>query len=246
MSNEVMVGFCSESGSALARLTFYGEFGAEALEENGRYEYELDSPGFSLREVPGVIRHSRILQACERGTIEPGNYVGLLKLALVEKGSGAAVAETHVDVRSRKLGYEDEYRSMLEDLADRCSDFLLQLESPVEQRFNPEDTDHEPTLAQRLYFLKSLLGGEAFFMVRENTGAVDRFSGLFPMDPRYFPASDWLRKDIPETLRNPTIWCLNLKDCLKRIRFRAMIGIFHKSRGSEMPVLLPCRRGEFR
>jgi len=150
---------------SVAPPIFLSIFGAEsggALFENGRYEYELDSPGFSLREVPGVIRHSRILQACERGTIEPGNYVGLLKLVLVEKGSGAAVAETHVDVRSRKLGYEDEYRSMLEDLADRCSDFLLQLESPVEQRFLPEDTEHEPTLAQRLYFLKSLLGGEAF------------------------------------------------------------------------------------
>jgi predicted component of viral defense system (DUF524 family) len=143
-------------------LSIFGAESGGALFENGRYEYELDSSGFSLREVPGVIRHSRILQACERGTIEPGNYVGLLKLALVEKGSGTAVAETHVDVRSRKLGYEDEYRSMLEDLADRCSDFLLQLESPVEQRFLPEDTEHEPTLAQRLYFLKSLLGGEAF------------------------------------------------------------------------------------
>jgi len=143
-------------------IRIFGDTSQNALLENGRYEYELSSPEFSLREVPGVIRHSRILQACERGTIEPGNYVGLLKLALVEKGSGTAVAETHVDVRSRKLGYEDEYRSMLEDLADRCSDFLLQLESPVEQRFLPEDTEHEPTLAQRLYFLKSLLGGEAF------------------------------------------------------------------------------------
>lgn len=150
------------SDSPPVSLSIFGAESGGALYENGRYEYELNAPGFSLREVPGVIRHSRIAQACERGTIEPGNYVGLLKLVLVEKGSGTAVAETHVDVRSRKLGYEDEYRSMLEDLADRCADFLLQLESPVEQRFNPEDTDHEPTLAQRLYFLKSLLGGKDF------------------------------------------------------------------------------------
>ncbi|MGA0369808.1 MAG: DUF2357 domain-containing protein, partial [Kiritimatiellia bacterium] len=144
-------------------MRLYSASDEHALLENGRYEYELSSPDFSLMEVSGVIRHSRIRQDCERGTLEPGNYVGLLKLTLLDR-SNNKVGETHVEVRSRKLSYDTEYRSMLEDIADRCADFLLQLESPVEQNFVPDDEQTEATLAQRLYFLKSLLGGDEFQM----------------------------------------------------------------------------------
>ena len=88
--------------------------------------------------------------------------MGLLKLVLLEKASGETVAETYIDVRSKKLDYETEYRTMLEDIANRCADFLLQLESPVDQAFTPDDDTNTATLAQRLYFLKSLVGGEDF------------------------------------------------------------------------------------
>ncbi|MEX2607926.1 MAG: DUF2357 domain-containing protein [Kiritimatiellia bacterium] len=162
MTEELGIPFLSGTGIVLAQAAIFGDPVRDGLEENGRYEYELSSPDYSLKEQPGVIRHSRIQQDCERGSIEPGNYVGLLKLVLVDRESGEEVAVSWVEVRSRKLSYEDEYRKMLEEVADRCADFLLQLESPVEQRFRPEDSDHEATLAQRLYFLKSLLGGEDF------------------------------------------------------------------------------------
>jgi Domain of unknown function (DUF2357) len=102
------------------------------LEENGRYEYELDSPQYSLKEISGVLSHSRISHDNERGVIEPGNYVGLLKLELFDKTTDSKVSETYVNGRSTKLGYDEEYRSMLEDIADRCADFLLQIDSPVD------------------------------------------------------------------------------------------------------------------
>lgn len=135
----------------------------DVLEENGRYEYEVLSTDYKLKEKKGIIRPNRLADTKARGTIEPGNYVGLLKLELLDRDD-QRIASTHLDVRSTKLNYEDEYRSMLEDIADRCADFLLQLESPVEQTFVPDDEVHEATLAQRLYFLKSLLGGEDFQM----------------------------------------------------------------------------------
>ena len=49
-----------------------------SLDENGRYEYELLSPLYSLADVNGVVSRSRIRHDNERGLIEPGNYVGLL------------------------------------------------------------------------------------------------------------------------------------------------------------------------
>ena len=131
------------------------------IKENGRYEYEVLSGQHTLKNKNGIIQRSRIAEKNDRGTIEPGNYVGLLKLELCDT-AGSKVAETYLDVQSTKLHYETEYRSMLEDIADRCADFLMQLESPVEQNFVPDHEADEATLAQRLYFLKSLLGGEEF------------------------------------------------------------------------------------
>jgi predicted component of viral defense system (DUF524 family) len=162
MSKQLSVDFYADNGAVLARLTVFGDGEMESLQENGRYEYELDTSGFSLREKSRVISHSRISHDNERGLIEPGNYVGLLKLELLDKSTEEPVSKTYVEVCSTKLGYEDEYRSMLEDIADRCADFLLQIDSPVDQQFVPDDEANEATLAQRLYFLKSLLGGEDF------------------------------------------------------------------------------------
>ncbi len=162
MSKTLTVEFLSDNGRPLSTLTIFGDRELASLQENGRYEYELDSPQFSLNENGRIIAHSRIERANERGTIEPGNYVGLLKLELLDKMTREIVSKEYVEVYSTKLDYEDEYRSMLEDIADRCADFLLQIESPIEQQFVPNDAVQEATLAQRLYFLKSLLGGESF------------------------------------------------------------------------------------
>jgi hypothetical protein len=161
MSKPLTVDFLAGNGTRLTQLTVFGDGEVSSLKETGRYEYELDSPLYSLKEISGVLSHSRISHDNERGVIEPGNYVGLLKLELRDK-TGVKAAETYVEVHSTKLNYQSEYRSMLEDIADRCADFLLQLESPVDQQFVPDDEVHEATLAQRLYFLKSLLGGEEF------------------------------------------------------------------------------------
>jgi predicted component of viral defense system (DUF524 family) len=188
MSADLSIDFFKEGRDPICTIRVFGETDRGGLRENGRYEYELGSPEFSLQEQSGIIRHSRIEQDCERGLIEPGNYVGLLKLTLLERSTGIKMGEAHVDVRSRKLSYETEYRKMLEDIADRCADFLLQLESPVEQRFAPEDTKSEATLAQRLYFLKSLVGGEDFQM------AVQRIVSM--------PNTEWMREEKTVDVRN--------------------------------------------
>lgn len=156
------VEFTDERKSVLTTLSIIGNKDDECLKEGNRYEYKLDNESYSVKPVSGIISPSRIPNRKEQGRIEPGNYVGLLKLELLEKGSGEKVDEKYIDVKSTKLNYEDEYRSMLEDIADKCADFLLQLESPVEQGFNPEEEVEEPTLAQRLYFLRNLLGSEDF------------------------------------------------------------------------------------
>lgn len=67
------------------------------LEENGRYEYEVLAEGYVLEGRSGIIIPSRIAAENGRvtGTIEPGNYVGLLKLSLCEKAT-AKKHSTHI------------------------------------------------------------------------------------------------------------------------------------------------------
>lgn len=132
------------------------------IQENGRYQYEVLSEDYVLKETSGIIRGSWLNDLNNCGTIEPGNYVGLLKLELYEKESCEKIAETYIDVHSTKLDYDSDYRLMLEDIADWCADFIFQLEAPVEQQYTPDDQTKEATLAQRLYFLKNLLGGDDF------------------------------------------------------------------------------------
>ena len=133
-----------------------------SLDEGSRYEYQLNSQDYILKKKPGVVTGSRIEEDRERGLIETGNFVGLLRLELLAKTTDEKLSEAYIEVRSTKLDYKSEYQSMLEDIADWCSDFIFQLESPVEQYFDPDDQTEEATLAQRLYFLKSLLGSDSF------------------------------------------------------------------------------------
>ena len=60
MSNKITVEFLSDSKLKLASLTMFGDDASTNLYENGRYEYELDSSEYSLKEKSGVIRRSRI------------------------------------------------------------------------------------------------------------------------------------------------------------------------------------------
>ena len=106
MSNKLTITFLSSLGTPLVSLSLFGEGEMTSLHENGRYEYELDSPRYRLKERRGIIRRSRIDHEKERGSIEPGNYVGLLQLELLDKDSGKTVSKTQVDVRSTKLNYE--------------------------------------------------------------------------------------------------------------------------------------------
>ena len=95
MSDNPTVNFLSESNVKLAELTIFGDENISELKENGHYEYELDSCKYSLKEKSRVIKRSRISDGNERGFIDPGNYVGLLNLELIDKATEKTVSKTH-------------------------------------------------------------------------------------------------------------------------------------------------------
>jgi predicted component of viral defense system (DUF524 family) len=147
----------------------HGEEQVQLL-EGMSYEYEVlvDLEQYSnvqLSTATGqstIIKHSRITggELADRGAIEPGLYTGLLSLTL--KVDNDLIATAAVEVRSRKANYRDEYRSMLEDIAEYSTELLMNFQSPSQARFLSVANESIESIYQRFAFLKSTIGGQGF------------------------------------------------------------------------------------
>ncbi|TFV97519.1 DUF2357 domain-containing protein [Algoriphagus kandeliae] len=127
------------------------------------YDFELSDPDYYLESIQG-----NIIQPHQKhpnmGSLAPNIYVGTLYLNLLKKGNDVPIKKIPVEVRSRKTGYRDDYRDMLEYITEKCTDLLLQINSPVFQNFEPnfEKGISEQVLYQRFIFIKSIVGTSEF------------------------------------------------------------------------------------
>jgi predicted component of viral defense system (DUF524 family) len=149
-----------------------GESKYQILENHG-YGYYFPDARYCLREIPGIVTRSG-LKEISGGRITPGIYVGTLQMEVLEKDSEDSVADTFsIEVLPTKLDinedrlhpdedYRTSYRTMLEDIAARCSDLLLQINSPVTQSFQPDFNKENETIYQRFAFVKSLVSSGEF------------------------------------------------------------------------------------
>lgn len=135
------------------------------LLEGCEYEYSIASKGFSLsnaNRLKNIVWPNRINKSTlSTGRIRTGQYVGTLELVLLDHDN-QSIAKLPVEIRSLKVDYIEEYRSMLEDIAEKSSDLLLNIRSPVAGNIIPDPGKNSETVAQRFAFLKSLLGGRHF------------------------------------------------------------------------------------
>ena len=133
------------------------------LQENGRYEYELDTLGLSLLPETGngAVKPSINPKRTHCGIIEPGLNTGRLGL-IVRNDDGTIVGKAAVEVRSLKVDYRDHYRRMMEDITDRCVSLLMEIRSPSALRFSPDPGKTFETIHQRFAFLRSLLDSRHF------------------------------------------------------------------------------------
>lgn len=177
--------FVDVRGTIVARLVLYAAAGkadslirltdAEAkdageellqITEGQRYEYAFDGSG---------AESLRLHEAFGKGTVEPSGNPKLLhcgsiaaglntgRLGLVARDVvGNTVGCAALEVRSRKLGYRNDYRQMLEDITEECVELLMELRAPAAVRLAP-DPGHTPeTINQRFAFLRALLGSRHF------------------------------------------------------------------------------------
>lgn len=92
-----------------------------------------------------------------KGTINPNIYVGTHSLEL----DGIDVL-LPIEVRSIKSEYRADYRYMIESITEKCTDLIMQIDSPISQQFETNfDTDSQ-TLYQRFSFVKALIDSKEF------------------------------------------------------------------------------------
>jgi predicted component of viral defense system (DUF524 family) len=131
------------------------------LVEGFFYDYQLSDTEFILGDIG-----ENIIQPHKRnpsyGTIAPNIFVGTLTIPILEKTSLEQRGTLELEVQSLKSGYRDDYRDMLEFITDKCTDLLLQANSPVSQHYEVDYTNDSQSLYQKFAFIKSVIGTDEF------------------------------------------------------------------------------------
>lgn len=129
------------------------------IKEGNFYEYKI-TDGFYL-QCTEYISQSKIRGQESSGRITPNIYVGTLSIVILnneKKYSG----EIKLEVQSVKTSYRQDYRHMLEEITEKCTDLLMKHSSPVSQFFEVNFDEDANTLYQRFAFIKSILDSEEF------------------------------------------------------------------------------------
>lgn len=159
-------------------LTIYGDstagpvlFNIPAIEatENGEsefqlvegnfYEYQLSSEEYYLNPSE-IISPSRFKKSY--GRIAPNIYVGTLTIEVCSTQTNEKCGEVKLEIRSSKTTYREDYRQMLADITEKCTELLLQPNSPVNQLLEVDFSKDARTLYQRFAFVKSMIEAEEF------------------------------------------------------------------------------------
>lgn len=171
------------------------------LVEGCLYDFQISNPQFVLGDVGENIiqQHKRTTNL---GTIAPNIFVGTLSIPLLEKETSVECFKIELEVQSIKSGYRDDYRDMLELITEKCTDLLLQANSPVSQHFEIDYTKNSQTLYQKFAFIKSVIGTDEF------AEAVHRVVTA--------PVTKWTEKTEEKDIRNARRFSnANIKEILK-------------------------------
>jgi len=163
ISDEIFLDIYAESSDFLAVIPeeiaeSYGESRFQ-IKEGCFYEYKL-SHNYQLRSSSrDIVKESKIDKSS--GRLSPNIYVGTLILEVFREGSEEKY-KVKLEVASVKTTYREDYRVMLGEITEKCTDLLMQHNSPVVQNFEPDFGKDPKTIYQQFAFLKSIIDSEEF------------------------------------------------------------------------------------
>lgn len=144
----------------------YGESVFQILEGNS-YEYAFTSKKYRLNcSIDGVVSQSK--RDPSAGRIVPNIYVGSLTLFVTDTTQIGKEFTITIEVLATKFNteldksYRENYRFMLKDITDKCTELLMQINSPVEQNFETDFSRDNETIYQRFSFINSIIKNKDF------------------------------------------------------------------------------------
>lgn len=144
----------------------FSESPYQVLEAN-TYEYSFNKSSYQLKaNIPGIVIPSR--KHASSGRIVPNIYVGTLTLEIVDNENGKFIGTLNLEVLATKFNreidksYRENYRFMLESITDKCSELLMQINTPVYQTFAIDFDCDEGTVYQRFCFVHSIIHNPIF------------------------------------------------------------------------------------
>ena len=135
----------------------YGEAKIQLI-EGCTYEYQFSEEDVYFSEESkknAIISYSKFGK--HKGSINPNIYVGTHSLEI--NNSSILLP---IEVRSVKSDYRSDYRYMIESITERCTDLIMQIDSPINQHFETDFNKNPETLYQRFSFVKSLIDSLEF------------------------------------------------------------------------------------
>jgi predicted component of viral defense system (DUF524 family) len=125
---------------------------------------------YQLREN-NVVKNT-IRKEVSEGRISPNIFVGSLTLTVFNieteeeyKGIDIEVIATKLDdnnVANEDPNYRKNYQFMLKDIAEKCTELLMQINSPVTQNFEINFNKDNQTIYQRFAFVNALINTNEF------------------------------------------------------------------------------------
>jgi hypothetical protein len=143
-----------------------GEATVQILEGRS-YDYEFSNQDYKLKcSINGIISQTKKKE--HRGRIVPNIYVGTLQLVIYNSANSNDTHKIALEVLATKFNnkpdksYRENYRTMLENITEKCTDLLMQINSPVLQNFETDFNENNETIYQRFCFVSSLINSKEF------------------------------------------------------------------------------------
>lgn len=135
--------------------------------EGNSYEYHFNKDNFQLSaSISGIVIPSK--RHSSSGRLVPNIYVGTLTLDVLNTTHNTTISTLDIEVLATKFNqkldksYRENYRFMLEDITDKCTELLMQINSPIHQTFEIDFNSNQNTVYQRFCFVQSILNNSDF------------------------------------------------------------------------------------
>ena len=144
----------------------HGESPYQLLEGQG-YDYAISDSDFRLNcSNSGIV--SQLARKPSEGRIVPNIYVGTLSLDLIDSTEPDKEYKVTLEVLATKFdnnedkSYRENYRFMLKEITDKCTELLMQINAPIEQNFETDFNRDNETIYQRFSFINSIIQNKTF------------------------------------------------------------------------------------